>query len=74
MKTLLSVTLSVAALLTLIPNLHSQAPAAPASPVQILQAMKAKHQDLIEKQTLTLQKLDEIEKEAEQLKIFGKRT
>ncbi len=74
MKTLLSLTLSVAALLALATNLHSQAPAAPKSSLQILQAMKAKNQDLIEKQTLTLQKLDEIEKEAEQLKIFGKRT
>lgn len=76
MKTLLSLTLSVAALLALAANLHSQAPApaAPQSPLQILQAMKAKNQELIEKQTQTLQKLDEIEKEAEQLKIFGKRT
>lgn len=76
MKTFLSLTLSVAALLALAANLHSQAPApaAPPSPLQTLQAMKAKNQELIEKQTQTLQKLDEIEKEAEQLKIFGKRT
>ena len=66
MKTLLSLTLSVAALLALAANLHSQAPAVPAapkSPMQILQAMKAKNQEIIEKQTATLLKLDELEKE-----------
>ena len=75
MKTLLPLALSVAALLAFATNLHSQAPAAaPQTPLQILQAMKAKNEDLIGKQTATLQKLDELEKEAEQLKIFGKRT
>ena len=75
MKTLLSLTLSAVAFLALAASLHSEAPAAALpSPLQILQAMKAKNQDLIEKQTATLQKLDELEKEAEQLKIFGKRT
>ena len=74
MKTLLSLALSVAALLALATNLHSQAPEAPKSPMQILQAMKAKNQEVIEKQTQTLQKLDDLEKDAEQLKIFGKRT
>ena len=74
MKTFLSLALSVAAFLALATNLHSQAPAAPKSPMQILQAMKAKNQETIEKQTQTLQKLDELEKDAEQLKIFGKRT
>ena len=74
MKTLLSLTLSVAALFALSANLHSQAPAAPQSPAQILQAMKAKNQEVIEKQTQTLLKLDELEKEAEQIKILAKRT
>ena len=75
MKTLLSLTLSVAALLALGLNLHSQAPVPAAkSPLQTLQAMKLKNQELIEKQTATLQKLDAIEKDAEQLKIFGKRS
>ena len=74
MKTLLSLALSVAALLALAADLHAQAPGAPKSPMQILQAMKAKNQEVIEKQTQTLQKLDDLEKDAEQLKIFGKRT
>ena len=61
MKTLLSLTLSAVAFLALAANLHSQAPAAaPQTPLQILQAMKAKNEDLIGKQTaidmLTLQK------------------
>lgn len=74
MKTLLALALSVAALFALGLNLHSQAPAAVKSPLQTLQAMKLKNQELIEKQTATLQKLDALEKEAEQLKIFGKRS
>ena len=74
MKTLLSLALSVVALLALAGNLHSQAPAAPQSPAQILQAMKAKNQEIIEKQTATLLKLDELEKEAEQIKVLAKRT
>ena len=74
MKTLLSLALSVAALLALAADLHAQAPGAPKSPMQVLQAMKAKNQAIIEKQTQTLQKLDEIEKEAEQIKVLAKRT
>ncbi len=74
MKTLLSISLSVAALLALGLNLHSQAPAAPKSPLQILQAMKAKNQELLEKQAQTLIQLETLEKEAEQMKIFAKRS
>ena len=74
MKTFLSLTLSATALFALALNLHSQAPAAPQTPLQILQAMKAKNQELLEKQTQTLLKLDDLEKEAGQLKTFGKRT
>ena len=74
MKTFLSLTLSVAALLALGLNLHSQAPAVVKSPLQILQAMKAKNQALIEKQAQTLILLEAMEKEAEQMKIFAKRS
>ena len=74
MKTFLSLALSVAALFALAVNLHSQAPAAAKSPLEILQTMKAKNQEVLEKQTQTLLKLDELEKESGQLKIFGKRT
>ena len=77
MKTFLTLALSATALLALAFDLHSQAPAAPAapkSPLEILQTMKVKNQELLEKQTQTLQKLDELEKESVQLKAFGKRT
>lgn len=74
MKTLLSLVLSAATLLALGSTLHSQAPVAAKSPQQILQAVKLKNQELLEKQAVTLQKLDELEKDAEQLKIFAKRS
>ena len=74
MKTFLTLALSATALFALALDLHSQAPAAPKSPLEILQAMKAKNQELLEKQTQALQKLDDLEKESGQLKILGKRT
>ena len=74
MKTFLSLALSAVALFALAVNLHSQAPAAPKTPLQILEAMKAKNQELLEKQAQTLLKLDDLEKDSGQLKIFGKRT
>lgn len=74
MKTPLFLVLAAAALLALGSTLHAQAPAAAKSPQQILQAMKLKNQELLEKQAVTLQKLEELEKDAEQLKIFGKRS
>lgn len=70
MKTLLT----LAALLALGLQLHSQAPVVVKSPLQTLQAIKQKNQELIEKQTATLQKLEALAKDAEQLKIFGKRS
>lgn len=70
MKTLLT----LAALLALGLHLHSQAPAAAKSPLQTLQAIKQKNQELIDRQTATLLKLEALEKDAEQLKIFGKRS
>jgi serine protease inhibitor ecotin len=74
MKNILSHLLTAAAVLALTANLHSQAPGAEKTPLQQAQALKAKNLELIEKQTQTLLKLDEIEKQAEQLKFFGKRS
>jgi hypothetical protein len=89
MKTSLTLSLAAAALLALGLNLHSQAPVplAPVAPpvpvaapgtskstLQILQAMKAKNQELLEKQAQTLIQLETLEKEADQLKIFAKRS
>ena len=44
------------------------------SPLQILQVMKAKNQELLQKQTQTLIQLDALEKETEQIKILAKRS
>jgi hypothetical protein len=77
MKTPIIFSLVVAALLALGLNLRSQAPVSPAGPrttLQVLQAMKAKNQELIEKQKATLTQLETLEKEAEQMKIFAKRS
>lgn len=74
MKTPFALVLAAAVLLAPGTTLHSQAPAAAPSPQQILQAMKLKNQELLARQAATLQKLDDLEKEAEQLKIFAKRS
>ena len=41
--------------------------------IRMLQQMKAANEDVLKKQEATLQRLDEIQKAAEQLKIFSKR-
>ena len=74
MKNFLSHLLNAAAVFALTATLHSQAPGAARTPLQQAQALKAKNQELIEKQKQTLDKLDELEKAAAQLKIFGKRS
>ena len=74
MKTFFSLTLSATALFALALKLHSQAPAAPKTPLQIIEAMKAKNAELLEKQAATLLQLDDLEKASGQLKTFGKRT
>jgi hypothetical protein len=74
MKTL-TLSLATAALtFALTASLHSQAPAVAKSPLQQLQDLKKKNQELIERQTGALQKLDTIQKEAEQVKFLAKRT
>jgi len=44
-----------------------------AAAFKALQQMKAANEELLRKQAATLQKLDELEKAAEQIKIFSKR-
>jgi hypothetical protein len=73
MKTSAPTLIALAALLALAVNLHSQG-ILPKSPIDQLKALKAKNAELIEKQTATLQKLDEMDKQAEQLRFFSKRT
>ena len=56
-------------------RLHSQAPAAAAkTPLELLQTMKAQNQTLLEKQTATMVKLDELQKEAAQIRFMTKRS
>jgi hypothetical protein len=74
MKTL-TLSLATAALtFALVASVYSQAPAVAKSPLQQLQEMKTKNQALIEKQAGALQKLEVIQKEAEQVKFLAKRT
>ncbi len=74
MKTLTISALAAVCTFTLTAHLHSQAPAAAKSPLQQLQDMKVKNKELIDRQTGALQKLDVIQKEAEQVKFLAKRT
>lgn len=64
----------LAGVFALATSLHSQAPGAARTPLQELQDIKAKNQLQIEKQSALLPKLEELEKNAHQLKFFGKRT
>jgi len=73
MKTLTSSLLVAASLLVLAVNLHSQAPL-PKSPADQLKALKAKNDQLIEQQKQTLLKLDEMEKQADQIRLLAKRS
>lgn len=41
--------------------------------LQLLQAMKAANEETLKKQAATLLQLDELQKAADQIKIFGKR-
>jgi hypothetical protein len=54
-------------------RVHSQAPGAPKTVLQQLQVMKAQNQTLLDKQTALLLRLDDLHKEASQVKIFSKR-
>ncbi len=53
---------------------HSQAPAVPQTSLQRIEAMKATNKQLIERQTETLKKLEEMLLQAQQLKFLGKRS
>jgi hypothetical protein len=54
-------------------RVHSQAPAAPKTVLQQLQVMKGQNQLHLEKQTALLLKLEELNKEASQVKFLAKR-
>ncbi len=73
MKTLTHSLIATAALLVLAVNLHSQS-LLPKSPVDNIKAIKAKNAEMIEAQKQTLLKLEEMEKQADQIRILGKRS
>ena len=73
MKTIAIFIWSAAAIVALNGTLHSQnAPAK--APLETLQTMKTQNATLLEKQTATLLKLDEVAKAAQQIKFLGKRS
>jgi hypothetical protein len=65
--------IACAVLFALAVNLHSQG-IVPKSPLDKLKDMKARNAELLDKQAATLQKLDEMDKAAEQLRFLSKRT
>ena len=73
MNTRTILTLAVAALLGLAVRTQSQIPGSPKSPLQMLQAMKAANQVQLDKQSALLIKLDDLNKEASQVKFLTKR-
>jgi len=73
MKTYASTLLAAAALFALVVNLHSQG-VAPKSTVDRLRDLKAKNTEIIEQQNATLLKLEDLDKQADQLRIFSKRS
>ena len=73
MKTPTFLLVAAASLSVLAMNLHSQAPVAK-SPVDQLKVLKATNAALLEQQKQTLLKLDEIDKQAEQIRFLAKRS
>lgn len=73
MKKVFAFHVAVAALLLLAVNLHSQT-AVQKSPVEQLKALKVKNAEIIEKQKGALLKLEEMDKQADQIRILGKRS
>jgi hypothetical protein len=73
MKTSAPTCIALAALLALAVNLHSQG-IAPRTPLDQIKALKAKNIELLETQKATLLKLDEMDKQAEQMRFFSKRS
>ena len=73
MKTLTPSIAVAVALLALAVNLHSQSNL-PKSPVDQLKVLKTKNAEMIEHQKQTLIKLEEMEKQADQIRVLGKRS
>jgi hypothetical protein len=73
MKASTPAVIALAALLGLAANLHSQG-ILPKTPVERLREVKTKNDEQIEKQKADLLKLDEMDKAAEQMRFFSKRS
>lgn len=54
-------------------SVHSQAPAQPVTVLQHLQAMREQNKTLLEKQTALLLRLEELQKQAAQVKFLASR-
>lgn len=74
MKALQLLTIALACSIAATVQLQSQTPAAPRTPVQTLQLFKTQNEQLLEKQAATLQKLEALQKDSEQIKFLAKRT
>lgn len=66
--------LAIAGLLALASQLYSQLPGAPKTPLEQLQVLKQKNKELLDRQNAVIEKLDALQKEAEQVKFLAKRT
>lgn len=53
---------------------HSQLPGLPQTALQRLQTIRAKNKELLDQQAKTLEKLDALQLEAQQIKFLGKRS
>ena len=74
MKRLTIVSLAILGSAALTLTVRSQAPAPAQTPLQMLQILKANNQKILDQQAATLQKIDEIQKETHQLRIFARRS
>lgn len=74
MKTFTHVAAVALAVFALAQPLHSQTPKPAKTVLEQLKDMQAAHQKLLEQQTEALKKLDEMQKEAAQLRILVRRT
>lgn len=58
---------------TAAPQVQSTAPASSGATLKAIQEMKATNEEILKKQAATLQQLDELQKAADQLRIYSKR-
>ncbi len=72
-RTYLPIALIAALALPFTGSLYSQTPGVPKSTLQLLQEMRAKNKSLQEKQEALLLKLEELKKDASQIKFLTKR-